>query len=567
MTEESTVKKTRMPRAVKSGLVILIVAAVAYFFMLPPLNLHSLRLFRYLLALILVYLLVNVLFALKDGTYDKEKARFSGIFILYLHNAKKHCKPTTRILGALVLIFVVGWVISFPLFRSGAYHQLLTVSTGDFSTEVEQLPYSEIPMLDASSTVILGDRKLGELSDMVSQFEVSEDYTQINLQNRPVRVASLEYGDVFKWFFNQKEGLPAYVSVDMVSQEVQVVRLSDLGMSGIRYSPAEYLARDLDRVLRFRYPTYMFTEPHLEIDEDGAPWWVCPRETRTIGLFGGADVIGVVMLNACTGESQYYDLEDVPTWVDQVFNAELVSQQYDYYGKYVQGFLNSIIGQKEVTVTTSGTNYLAMNDDVYMYTGVTSVSSDQSNIGFLLCNQRTKEAVYYSAPGAIETSAQKSAEGVVQDLGYTATFPLLLNIGGEPTYFMSLKDSSELVKMYAMVCVEQYQLVATGNTVTECEENYLALMQKNGLSVSSTPDLSTAEDKLTGTVAEIRSAVKDGTTYYYIRLEGEDGFYSFPATQDDIVVLLDPGDEITFRASESEAGRSVTAGSDIALAQ
>ena len=518
------------------------------------------------MALILVYLLINVLFAVKDGVYDREKARFSGIFILYLHNAKKHCKPATRVLGAVVAVFLIGWLISFPLFRSGAYHELLDVRTGDFSTEVEQLPYSEIPMLDASSTVILGDRKLGELSDMVSQFEVSEDYTQINAQDRPVRVACLEYGDVFKWFFNQKEGLPAYVSVDMVSQEVEVVRLSGLDMPGIRYSPAEYLFRDLDRVLRFRYPTYMFTRPHLEIDEDGAPWWICPRETRAIGLFGGPDVIGVVMLNACTGESAYYALEDVPTWVDRVYSAELISQQYDYYGKYVQGFLNSVIGQKGVTVTTSGANYLAMNDDVYMYTGVTSVNSDQSNIGFLLCNQRTKEAVYYDAPGAIETSAQKSAEGVVQDLGYTATFPLLLNIGGEPTYFMSLKDSSELVKMYAMVCVEQYQLVATGKTVTECEENYLALMRQNGLSVETAEGAGPAETEHAGTVAEIRSAVKDGTTWYYIRLEGEEGFYRFPAAQDDMVVLLDPGDRVTLRAPEPEAGRSVTAGSAIALA-
>ena len=565
MTEESVNKSTKTARTIKSLVLILIVAAGTFYFILPPLNLHSLELFRWILALILVYLLISVLIAVRDGVYKKENVKVSGIFILYLHNAKKHCKGATRVLGVVAAVFVIGWIVSFPLFRSSAYHALLSVRSGDFSAEVEQLPYSEIPMLDESSTVILGDRKLGELSDMVSQFEVSENYTQINVKDRPVRVASLEYGDFFKWFFNRKEGLPAYVSVDMVSQEVEVVRMSSVGKSGIRYSPAEYLPRDLTRVLRFRYPTYMFRTPHLEADEEGGAWWVCPRETRKIGLYGGADVIGMVLLNASTGESEYYAVEDVPTWVDRVYDAELISQQYDYYGKYVQGFLNSIIGQKDVTVTTSGANYLAMNDDVYMYTGITSANSDQSNIGFLLCNQRTKEAVYYDAPGAIETSAQRSAEGVVQDLGYTATFPLLLNIGGEPTYFMSLKDSADLVKMYAMVCVEQYQLVATGRTVTECETNYLQLLRQNGVTAKLTAGAAPEEEEFIGTIAEIRSAVKNGTTYYYVRLEDQDGFYAFPVTDDDAVVLLNPGDKVVIRAEKEAEGRAVAAGGSIAL--
>ena len=117
---------------------------------------------------------------------------------------------------------------------------------------------------------------------------------------------------------------------------------------------------------------------------------------------------------------------------------------------------------------------------VYMYTGITSAGGDQSNVGFLLSNQRTKETRYYHAPGAIEESARDSAEGVVQDLRYTTTFPLLLNVAGEPTYFMSLKDASQLVKMYAMVNVEQYQLVATGTTVSECENKLYSPARRTG---------------------------------------------------------------------------------------
>jgi hypothetical protein len=161
--------------------------------------------------------------------------------------------------------------------------------------------------------------------------------------------------------------------------------------------------------------------------------------------------------------------------VDRVYSADLIIAQYDYYGTLVNGFLNSIFGQRNVTVTTDGYNYIAMKDDVYMYTGVTSVGGDQSNIGFLLCNQRTKETKYYKCSGATEYSAMSSAQGVVQHLNYSATFPLLLNISGEPTYFMALKDDAQLVKMYAMVNVRQFQIVSTGTSVAECERAYISL--------------------------------------------------------------------------------------------
>ncbi|MBR2491120.1 MAG: CvpA family protein, partial [Ruminiclostridium sp.] len=464
---------------------------------------------------------------------------------------------------ALAAVFIIGQIISAPILRAGAYQQLLEVDTGDFATEIEQVSYNEVPMLDEASTQRLGDRKLGELSDMVSQFEVSYDYTQINYQGSPVRVTSLEYGDFFKWFLNTKEGLPAYVTVDMVTQEAEVVRLSSLGLEGMRYSPSEYFTRDLLRTVRFAYPTYMFSQLHLEVDEDGTPWWVCPREVRTIGLFGGTDVVGAVLLNACTGEHTYYTLEEIPTWVDRVFSAELISQQYDYHGVYVNGFINSLLGQKDVTVTTEGYNYLAMNDDVYMYTGITSVNSDQSNIDFLLSNQRTKETTYYAAPGAIETSAMASAQGVVQDLGYTATFPLLLNIGGHPTYFMSLKDSSDLVKMYAMVNVSQYQIVATGVTVAACESSYLSLLQQHGIpvDVGDGQDIIIDQSAVSGTVAEIRTAVLDGNTWYYVRLEGADTFYALAAKADQNVILLNVGDSISIQTTvgEEESGNIINA--------
>ncbi|HIY05486.1 MAG TPA: CvpA family protein [Candidatus Evtepia faecigallinarum] len=536
---DSQAKRT-MPRMLISLLITLVIGAVWFYVSLPAINLHNTGFYSFVFVLLLVYILVFMIVLGVDT--GKQEIHLRD----YLSFAKSQCKIVVIAIAVLAVLFVVGQILSAPIFRASSYHELLQVDTGDFATEIEPVSYDEIPMLDEASASVLGDRKLGELSDMVSQFDVSQDYAQINYKGRPVRVAALEYGDFFKWFLNTKEGLPAYITVDMVTQEADVVRLSDLGLEGMRYSPSEYFNRDLNRFLRFHYPTYMFSAPHLEINDEGEPYWICPRETRTIGLFGGSDIIGAVMLNACTGEHVYYDVADIPSWVDRVYTASLIVQQYDYYGTYVNGFINSLIGQKDVTVTTENFNYLAMDDDVYMYTGITSASSDQSNIGFLLSNQRTKETTYYPAPGAIESSAQRSAEGVVQDLGYTATFPLLLNIGGQPTYFMSLKDSSQLVKMYAMVNVSQYQIVAQGTTVAACESDYLTQLQARGIEVNTEGSHSALEQTaVEGVVAEIRTAVLNGDSWYYVRLDGSDTFYAMAAATDRNVVILNVGDQVT----------------------
>lgn len=532
-------KKGRGPKSkggkiLLNALVTLVVGAIYFYIALPAINLHDSSLYVFIGLLCLVYFFCALV------TSGMNLDRNSGVR-QYFRFIKTQCLPVGILFAVLIVVALAGWVISIPIFRASDYRDLLTVETGNFSTDVAEVSFNEIPMLDKDSAERLGDRKLGELSDMVSQFEVSDDYTQINYLGRPVRVTYLQYGDFFKWLNNRSDGLPAYIRIDMVTQEVDVVRLSDLGLGGIRYSPTEMFNRKLERHLRFHYPTYMFSAPTFEIDETGHPYWVCPKVKMTIGLFGGKDIDGAVLVDAISGESQYYAYEDVPTWVDRVYLAELIMEQYDYHGTYVNGFFNSLFGQKDVTVTTSGYNYVAMNDDVYMYTGVTSVSSDQSNIGFLLSNQRTKETTYYAAPGAVEESARSSAQGVVQDLGYTATFPLLLNVAGEPTYFMSLKDASQLVKQYAMVNVAQYQIVATGVTVAECESNYLKLLTQSGI----TAEAELPQTEASGVVEEIRAMVVEGTTYFCIRLRGEDVFYAISASQYPEAVTLDPGERVT----------------------
>ena len=290
----------------------------------------------------------------------------------------------------------------------------------------------------------------------------------------------------------------------------------------------------------------MFDNANFEVDEEGTPYWICPKIEKTIGLFGGTDVNGAVLVNAITGEHAYY--EDVPQWVDRVYDADLIIEQYDYHGLYQNGFLNSFFGQKGVTVTTDGYNYIALNDDVYVYTGITSVGGDQSNVGFILVNQRTKEAKYYSCAGAEEYSAMNSAQGVVQHLNYNATFPLLLNVSGEPTYFMALKDNAGLVKLYAMVNVQQYNIVSTGSTVAECEKAYTKLLTQNG--VVTAP--SQPENEITGVIEEIRSAVINGNSYYYFKLTGKNWYYSIAASSCETAVLIDVGDRVAILDADEE---------------
>ena len=514
------------------NLIVTIVAGFIYFYVeLPPINLHSAAFYSFFLFLSVVYCITAVI---TSGIY--RQAENGKTFWKLL---KGSCIVPLIVIGAVFVIYVVGGLLSSVVIRSGAYAKLITVETGDFTQDIEEISFDQIPMLDRDSAEKLGDRKLGELADMVSQFEVADNYTQINYKGRPVRVTPLRYGDIFKWLNTRSAGLPAYLIIDMVTQEVDVVRLPE----GMHYTTAEHFSRNLYRHLRFQYPTYIFNEPTFEIDEEGTPYWVCPRIVKRIGLFGGTDIQGAVLVNAITGESQYYT--DIPTWVDGVYSAEIIMDQYDYYGTYQGGFINSLFGQKNVTVTTEGYNYIAANDDVYVYTGVTSAGSDESNIGFILTNQRTKQTTFYSIAGAEEFSAMNSAEGVVQHLNYNATFPLLLNISNQPTYFMALKDYAGLVKMYAMVNVQQYQIVATGASVEECQSNYYKLLRQNKLDTGEAPILPADEDTVTGIVTALRSAVIDGTTMYYVTLDVDNTVYCISAGEVEKVILLNVGDRIT----------------------
>lgn len=533
---------SKIKSGIYAGLITLAVALVGFYVTLPAISIHN-------IGLLFNISFLAVLYSVSYMILQKRYKELNSVKVVGIKLIPTPLKVTGIIIAVCVLIGVIGSVSGAVIFNSKRYQSLLQVEQGDFNEDVDAISYNQIPTLDSNSAIKLGDKTMGTLSDLVSQFNVMDDYyTQINYKGTPVRVTPLEYVDVFKWLNNVSEGVPGYIMINMVTQEVTLNRFSQLGTGNMKYSTAEHFGRNIYRHIRFNYPTYIFEEPTFEIDDNGIPYWVCARVVYKIGLYGGEDIGGVVLVNAITGECEYYDIKDVPSWVDRVYNANLIISQFDYHGTLKHGYLNSIFGQKDCQETTDGYNYIALNDDVYMYTGVTSVTSDQSNIGFILTNQRTKQTKFYEIAGAAEFSAMSSAEGEVQNLRYKATFPLLLNIANEPTYFVALKDDSGLVRMYAMINVSQYQNVATGQTLKECEENYVKLMKSIGKAEIPSAQTST----LTEAIVDIRTAVIEGNSFYFIKLNGFDKTFMISVADNTEIVTYNVGDAVTVEFTDNE---------------
>lgn len=518
------------------AIVVILAAGLYYYIALPAFNIHSSDTWFFIIFLLVV---VAVIYAVRKK----------------IGKAELRTSKTMKFFGFAILglgiIYLAGSLLSSPIVNAKKYQKLMKVEEGEFTEDIEELSFDKIPLLDKDTAEILGDRKMGSMVDMVSQFEADDIYSQINYQGNPVRVSPLKYANLIKWFTNRSNGIPAYIRINMATQSTELVKLDE----GIKYTTSEHLNRNIYRHLRFAHPTYIYGELSFEIDEKGVPYWIAPVKKYNIGLFGGETVGKVVLCNAITGETKTYDIKDVSQWVDRAYSADLLVQLFDYYGTLKHGFFNSILSQKDCLKTTDGYNYLAQDDDVWMYTGVTSVNGDQSNVGFVLANQRTMETKYYKVEGATEASAMSSAEGQVQNLKYTATFPLLLNISDEPTYFIALKDDSGLVKKYAMVNVQKYQIVAIGDSVSQCEENYLELLFSNGV---KEVEKDTREVKtITGKITKIAQGVIEGTSHYYLMLENSEDIFDASVVDFIDVVRCEPGQEVTIEYKEDKKANLV----------
>lgn len=518
-----------------SAVVTLIVGAIFYYFLLPPLNISSVASWLFFGGLFTTYVVVSCI--------------ANGVVNDTLKDTKmpKQDKIQFYIVGAGLVIFIIGAIASTKLFQASTYANLLQVEEYDFEDVIpESEEISDIALMDTASAQIVGDRAIGSLSDVVSQFVVGEYYSQIAYNGKPLKISSLEYAGFFKYLNNKSEGIPGYVSVDPVTNDAKYVKLEQ----NIQYTESAYFGKDLHRKLRFSYPTAIFEGYHFEIDEEGNPYYICPIVKKTAGLFGAEDIKAVVVFDPITGDSEKYEVGEIPDWIDRVYDGDLLQNQYDSYGTLQKGYWNSCFGKSGCKKTTEDYGYKVIGNDVWIYTGVTSVAGDESNIGFVLMNSRTKESKYLSVAGAEEFSAMSAAEGQVQHLGYVASFPSLVNIGGQATYIMVLKDNGGLVKMYAMVNVEKYNLVATGSTQAEVLAAYKTLLHSSGMIQEEEVDLETKASK-TIEIQDIQYITLSGDTIVYVK-DSEGKVYKQFFAENEKLILLSVGDKVKIIFEEGD---------------
>ena len=530
-----------------AAVVTLLLGAGYFYVMLPAINVRSIELWEMIFFLAVVYAVTyfftEIVSLIRAQQTNQSSRKYKKAQMVI---STKSMKITFGcIAGAAVLLILVCFLSSSVIFNASKYQQMLTVTEGDFNKDIAEMQLSQIPVVDKDTAQRLASRKIGEVVELVSQFNLSSYNSQINYKGKPYRVLPLEYADIIKWFTN--DNIPYYVTVDMATQATDLVELP----SGMQYSPSEYFDRDLMRHLRFNFPTKMFDNVTFEINDEGHPYWIASYYSYTIGIVGGKDISGAILCDAVTGELTNYAFNEIPQWIDTVFDDVMVVEQADNWGRYKSGFFNSIFEQKGVVVTTEGYNYIAVNDDVWLYTGITSVVADESNIGFILINMRTKEAKTYSINGAEEYSAMSSAEGAVQEKGYTATFPILVNVADVPTYFISLKDNAGLVKMYSFVSVANYQIVGISDTLSGAMDDYKRLLAANGITDPSTSIPSDGEE-YTIILDGVSSAVVNGNTVYYFKSEGR--IFTASISVSPLLPFIKEGDRIVVVANASDDG-------------
>lgn len=534
-----------------SAAVALTVAVLVFYVTLPAINVQNTGFWMFFAFIAAVFGGVYALCGVRSGVYRMVKGGKKGSQKITFEKGVSTGKIIVAVVAVPLAVLLIGTLISSTFFNASRYSQIIEVKEAVFEEDMPETDLvSNIALMDSASANIIGNRTLGALSEVVSQYQINGTYFQINYRRTPKKVSTLEYEDFFKWANNREKGIPGYVMVDPVNSSAEYIEFE----TPIRYTESAYFSEDLQRTLRFSYPTKIFGSCSFEIDEEGKPYYIVSCMKPRVGLFGAMDVNEVIIFNPCDGSSSLYALADVPAWVDNVFTGDLASEKFDWYGTLKNGFWNSVIGNKDCKVTTDDFGYIIIEDDVWFFTGVTSVSNDESNIGFIISNARTGEYKFYPVIGAEEYSAMKAAEGEVQEKGYVASFPSLINVSGNATYIMVLKDSGGLVKLYALVNVENYSIVATGSTQTEAKEAYLKLLQQEGiLKPEDTPEPPAPDNLLSAeiTVSNIRLVTVSGESWVY--LTAEDGtLYKRSVAADESVLLIGVGDKITVKYTATD---------------
>lgn len=444
-----------------------------------------------------------------------------------------------------VIVIAAPFITSTPLLHANTYRELIgEVTESDFTSDISPVSVEDIRLVDKETAMRLGDKKMGEIPGLGSVSQLGEFHIQ-SVNGELYWVAPLVHRDFIKWLTNL-EGTTGYIKVSATNpQDVSFVQSLNEEPVRIIYQPDAYLHQDLARHLYTHgFINVGLTDFTFEIDDQGLPYWVVSLYEHKVG-FGGADAIGVATVNASTGEIASYAIAEAPAWIDRIQPMHFIETQLSDWGLYVDGFLNSVIAEAGVLVPTPGTSLVYGEDGKsYWYTGMTSSGADESTIGFMLVDTRTKETKLYKQPGATEIAAMRSAEGKVQEKGYKATFPVMYNIFGNPTYVMSLKDKAGLIKMVAFVSVEDFSLLGLGETKQDALRNYKESLSSQGNSIN----ISSATNTLaaTGTITRFNSDVQNGNTYYYFTLDSVADFaFIVTSSISKEVPLTQVGDEVS----------------------
>ncbi len=539
-----------MKKIVKNSLIVLwlIIMLVSYWLFLPPLNPLSTDFWWFVVeGLLIAFVGLSLTTAVDTiGTVTNRKANPTGrkeVNPLAFSQDKWLKRIGAAIVGIVILMMGLN-LLNSRIFRAKSYANVISVREADFTKDFPETDISALALLDRKSAKKIGDTYLGTI-DKVSQFGISDDYRQVTMGNQPYRVSPLEYKNFWKWLSNRTEGIGYYVKVNQTTGKAELARLEH----PMKYSDSEYAFRDTMRYLRFKYPFTIFGDPSFEVDDAGNPYYVATIYKPKFMLTSN-DPIGVILLDAVTGETKKYDLEDIPDWVDRVFSANNVLTRVDDYYTYQDGFWNTVFSQTGVKKTTDSYNYISIGSDIYLYTGITSATADSSNLGFILVNMRTREVTNYKLASATESAAMESAEGEVQEKGYVATAPTLVKLNEKAYYLVSLKDDAGLVKTYAIVDAEDYQQVTVNNDIETLISQFTDSDTSALSGAANTASGQTEAEVISGVVDQLADQMIAGATVYYISSSGE--IYKVKATEDttDQLPFLKVGDAFSGELSK-----------------
>ena len=425
--------------------------------------------------------------------------------------------PALLIGVAILYALILPFFTSHPIFRNQDYRALIgKVKDGDkLTNHIAPISMNEIRVVDENLAHLLGEKILGSQPALGSQAQLGEFFIQ-KVNGKLYWIAPLVHSGFFKWL-NNSEGTTGYVMVSATNErDVKLVQEVNGKPIRLKYQDEAYFQSDTRRYLYFNgYSTVGLADFSFEIDEKGTPYWVATKYKKEVG-FSGNNAIGVVVLNAQTGDITEYDIKNTPIWIDRIQPISFIKNQLNDWGEYVNGYWN-FSNQNKLQITEDLTLVYGNDNKSYWYTGITSVGKDESAVGFVLVDTRTKETTFYKQSGATEFAAQSSAQGKVQEKGFTASLPIPYNINNIPTYVMTLKDNGGLVKMYAMVSISDYTIVGTGNTMREALTAYKTAFNSSGSKINV--DSKSAKKVIESVVVGIQNDVKNGNSFYYFTVK------------------------------------------------